>query len=209
MTPTFRHALILTLASLVLVTACSQEQAKVDAKSDKPAEEAETPTPLSLLAPGQRVPEQRAVGRQYAYMLVDIVENDDAVSGTMRLEIDGYSDEACADEFDADPWRSLCGQAAAQGDPIQLEAPVEFMRSPVSQGDSLIMAGAYGSFSSEALEQPIHFGYVNLDAGDMLLIQQDAPAKDAPVISRFKLRNSDNAISRAENAKALIAERRT
>ena len=204
MTSFMRQNLYLALSGIALLSACSQEPAP----SAPPVEGATTPTPLSRLAPGQRVPATMAIGRQYAYMLVEITENDDAVSGTMAIEIDGQSAEACQDEFDTGPWLTLCQEAASQGGAIRLELPVEFARSTVTRGDSIVMAGAYGSFSSETLPAPLHIGYVMLDGGDMLLIERDGPAKDAPVASRFKMSDSDNDASNIDNARLLIAERR-
>lgn len=204
MTSFMRQNLYLALSGIALLSACSQEPAP----SAPPVEDAATPTPLSQLAPGQRVPATMAIGRQYAYMLVEVTENDDAVSGTMAIEIDGQSAEACQDEFDTGPWLTLCQEAASQGGAIRLESPVEFARSTVTRGDSIVMAGAYGSFSSETLPAPLHVGYVMLDGGDMLMIERDGPAKDAPVVSRFRISDSDNDASNIDNARLLIAERR-
>ncbi|WP_139792416.1 hypothetical protein [Henriciella litoralis] len=155
------------------------------------------------------MPARMALGSQYAYMLVDITENDDALTGTMRIEIDGQSSEACGSLLDESPWLELCEAAASEGRALTLEAPAEFPRSTVRQGESLVMAGAYASFTPETLDEPLHIGYVHLDGGDMLLIQLDGPEKDAPVVSRFKMSSSDNSASNVENARLLIAERRT
>ena len=204
MTSFMRQNLYFALCGIALLSACSKEPAP----GAPPVEDATAPTPLSQLAPGQRVPATMATGRQYAYMLVEIIENDDAVSGTMAIEIDGQSAEACRGEFETGPWLTLCQEAAAQGGAIRLETPVEFARSTVTRGDSIVMAGAYGSFSSAALPAPLHVGYVMLDGGDMLLIEREGPARDAPVVSRLKISDSDNDASNIDNARLLIAERR-
>lgn len=197
------------IASMLILSACSQSESATEPEPQEPPPEASTPSPLSQLAPGQRVPATMSLGRQYAYMLVETVENDDALTGTMRIEIDGHSIDACTDEFDgAQPWQSICEQAAGQASPVVLEAPVEFARSTTRNGDSLVMAGAYGSFSTYALSEPLHLGYVKLDGGDMLLIRQSGPSKDAPVVTRFIIRDSDTSSSDIENSRLLIAERR-
>ncbi|MEM5516336.1 hypothetical protein WNY37_05200 [Henriciella sp. AS95] len=193
------------VAFLLVLSACSGEPAD----KEEPASKAPESTPLSQLAPGQRMPARMALGRQYAYMLVDITENDDALTGTMRIEIDGQSSEACGGLLDESPWLELCEAAASEGRAVTLEAPAEFPRSTVRRGDSLVMAGAYASFTPEPLDEPLHIGYVHLDGGDMLLIQLDGPEKDAPVVSRFKMSSGDNSASNVDNARLLIAESRT
>ena len=123
-------------------------------------------TELEKLLPGQRMPSDYASVSRGAYVAVNLIQNDDAVSGQMTITIDGanVSDCEAATEW-LEPWLRLCRDAVEQGYATFLSAPVEITRASVTEGGKVSPAGAHASFPSQASAETVHVVLMNESSG--------------------------------------------
>lgn len=192
---------------LAVMTACGAEPSDIDQSSANANEQIKETTPLEALFPGQRMPSVYSRIEGAAYLLIDLDQADDAVSGEMRLTLDGRRNDDCEKLADGlGPWLSICQSVVQRGERLELSAPATIRRT--SAGAAVM--GAYASF-----EQPAGLGTTHLTifsdgyGGWDIRPRPNSDIALGPFEPPLELDAGEDARARLANSEALILEART
>ena len=187
----------------ILLGGCSDERL---AEAQASAEETAL-SPLAQLYPGQRMPDHYSRIHQAAYILVDLEQNEDAVSGTLALIVNAAKRSDCEKVTDAlEPWLGLCLKSVKDGAALSFRAEAIIRR--VSVGASVM--GAYATVQHGGDHGPFHLVIKPTSFGDWEL--RPRPSEEitlGPYVEALELENGLEARSGHDNSERLIFEART
>ena len=164
-------------------------------------------SPLEQLFPGQRMPDHYSRIHQAAYILVDLEQNEDAVSGTLSLTVNAAKRSDCEALTEAlEPWLGLCLKSVNAGTALSFKTEAVIRR--VSVGASVM--GAYATVQHGADQAPLHLVIKPTSFGDWeLRPRPSAEITLGPYVEALELENGLEARSGRDNSERLILEART
>lgn len=193
------------LAGLILA-ACSDgaPTASMDVDSNGVIEGA---TPLEKLFPGQRMSDQYSRIHQAAFLLIDLEQNDDAVSGRLSLTVNAARSADCAEITDGvQPWSDLCLISVDRGQSLSFGADAVFRRTNV--GPSVM--GAYAALETETALGTVYPVIKATSYGGWELRPRPSSAIElGPYVEALELGTGPTDRLELPNSKALITEART